>query len=155
LEPRAKHTDGNGSPADHLAGKNSDHARKSPPEAAKDMRRLVVRLDSAKNVAGLEERKPTARVFGERRVAREPASGSDLEPTVAVKDPREVGRDDARRPSDPDAGCSGHKGKGRQARICETSDPDADPNDKPLNLAAHVNPRKPRGGIATRRSLSP
>jgi hypothetical protein len=79
------------------------------------------------NVAGLEEYKPTAGAFGERRVAREPASGSDLEPTVAVKDPGEAGRDGARRPSDPDVGRSGHKGKGCQARICETFDPDADP----------------------------
>ncbi|MDR1295974.1 MAG: hypothetical protein LBO05_01085 [Deltaproteobacteria bacterium] len=110
-----------------MAGKNSDRARKPPPEAAEDMRRLVVRLESAENVAGLEERELTAGVFGGRRVAREPASGSDLEPTVAVKDPREAGRDGARRPSDPDAGYSGHQGKGRQARICETLDPDADP----------------------------
>jgi hypothetical protein len=79
------------------------------------------------NVAGLEERKPTAGVFGGRNVAREPASGSDLEPTVAVKNSGEAGRDGARRPSDPDAGCSGHQGKGRQARICETFDPGADP----------------------------
>jgi hypothetical protein len=127
LEPRAKHADGNSNPADHFAGKNSDRARKSSPKAGEDMCRLVVRFESAENVAGLEERTRTARVFGERRVAREPTSGSDLEPTVAVKDPKEVGRDGARRPSDPDAGCSGHQGKGRQARICETLDPDADP----------------------------
>jgi hypothetical protein len=61
------------------------------------MRQLVVRLESAENVAGLEERKLTARVFG------------------------------ARRSSDLDAGCSGHQGKGRQAQICETFDPGADP----------------------------
>jgi hypothetical protein len=97
------------------------------------------------NVARLEEYKLMVRVFGEQCVVKEPASGSDLEPTVAVKDPKEVVCDGARQPSDPDAGYSGHKGKGYQAQICETFAPDADPNDKPLNLAAHVNPRTASG----------
>jgi hypothetical protein len=112
LEPQAKHTDGNSNPADHFADKNSGRARKPLPKAAKDMCQLVVRFESEENVAGLEEHKLTARVFGEQRVVKEPASWSDLEPTVAVKDPKEVGRDSARRPSDPDAGYSGHKGIG-------------------------------------------
>jgi hypothetical protein len=81
-------------------------------------------------------------IYNKQRVVKEPASGSDLEPTVAVKDPKEVGCGSERRPSDPDAGYSGHKGKGYQAQICETFDPDADPNDKSLNLFTHVNSQK-------------
>jgi hypothetical protein len=54
--------------------------------------------------------------------------------TVVMKPSKEVKSDSVQFPSDPDAAYDGHKGKGYQAQICETYDPDKEPDSKEKSL---------------------
>jgi hypothetical protein len=56
---------------------------------------------------------------------------------VSVKPNKEVPSDSLQNPSDPDAGYSGHKGKGYQVQVMETYNCDEDK--KQLSLITHVN----------------
>jgi hypothetical protein len=58
--------------------------------------------------------------------------------TVTVKPNSEVASDSLQNPSDPDAGYSGHKGKGYQAQVAETYSENTDTGGKQLNLITYV-----------------
>ena len=57
---------------------------------------------------------------------------------VVVKPNGEVSSDSLQNPSDPDAGYSGHKGKGYHAQIAETYDENQGADQKQLNLITYV-----------------
>jgi hypothetical protein len=58
--------------------------------------------------------------------------------TVTVKPNSEVASDSLQNPSDPDAGYSGHKGKGYQAQVAETYSENTGTGGKQLNLITYV-----------------
>jgi hypothetical protein len=58
--------------------------------------------------------------------------------TVTVKPNSEITSDSLQNPSDPDAGYSGHKGKGYQAQVAETYSESTDTGGKQLNLITYV-----------------
>jgi len=63
---------------------------------------------------------------------------NDTDNPVLIKKPKKVASDSLQNPSDPDASYSGHKGQGYQVQIMETYSPCDNPEEKPLNLIAHV-----------------
>lgn len=63
------------------------------------------------------------------------AEGSDSGTTVTIKPNKEVPSNSLQNPSDPDAGYSGHKGKGYRMQVMETYSPDKSQSD----LITHVN----------------
>ena len=69
-------------------------------------------------------------------------TGTETEPTVAIKPPQKIPADSLQNPSDPDATYDGHKGQGYQVQIMETYHPHADdePSDKTTpNFITYVN----------------
>jgi hypothetical protein len=72
------------------------------------------------------------RLFREQCIIEE----KDGEKLVVAKPNKDVPSDSLQNPSDPDAGYSGHKGKGYQVQVMETYDPDA--SEDSLSLITHV-----------------
>jgi hypothetical protein len=84
-------------------------------ETAKDLYALIQLFSGDSRVQGMETFKRVLKVFKDQRDLVVPEGG--LEPAVELKDPSEISPDSLQNPSDPDAGYSGHKGKGRQVQI--------------------------------------
>jgi hypothetical protein len=99
---------------------------------AQDLYTLINRFNSTSTVESMSSFKLLVRLFNEQCITKE--EGGDK---VAVAKPnKDVPSDSLQNPSDPDAGYSGHKGKGYQVQVMETYDPKDHPES--LSLITHV-----------------
>ncbi|HIC90779.1 MAG TPA: hypothetical protein EYP21_01675, partial [Syntrophaceae bacterium] len=97
---------------------------------------LVERFSSLDKVNEMNSFKLLVRLFEEQcLVADDEKSGEKL---VTAKPNKEVASDSLQNPSDPDAGYSGHKGKGYQVQVTETYNPDSSEDKLSLITYVHV-----------------
>lgn len=85
-------------------------------EVGDDCFLLVEQFKNNAAVSGMHSYKLLARLFTEQCIVER----ADDTATVVVKPNKEVPADSLQNPSDPDAGYSGHKGKGYQMQVMET-----------------------------------
>lgn len=95
---------------------------------------LVEHFASNTQVANMSSYKLLNRLFSEQCTVS--SSDTDGAKIVLAKPNKEVPSDSLQNPSDPDAGYSGHKGKGYQAQVMETYSSDA--KKKQLSLITHI-----------------
>lgn len=117
--------------------KNDGQFAVKPSESAKTLQcmgddcfSLVERFKANVAVCAMSSYQLLSRLFSEQCVVNESQDG----PAVQIKPNKEVRSDSLQNPSDPDAGYSGHKGKGYQMQVMETYSPD---KTQP-NLITHV-----------------
>jgi len=91
---------------------------------------LIERFKDHDAVVSMASYQLLVRLFHEQCVVE----NSDTGATVTIKPNKEVPSDSLQNPSDPDAGYSGHKGKGYQVQVMETYSPDKSQPD----LITHV-----------------
>jgi hypothetical protein len=91
---------------------------------------LVERFKEHAVVAKMDSYKHLIRLFTEQCVIEKDGNGS----RVAIKANKDVSSDSLQNPSDPDAGYSGHKGKGFQMQVMETYSE----NKSQPNLITHI-----------------
>jgi hypothetical protein len=101
-------------------------------QLAKDVFSLVERFSSSQSVNEMSSFKLLVRLFQEQCIVEE----HDGEKIPTAKPNKDVSSDSLQNPSDPDAGYSGHKGKGYQVQLMETYDPDS--SEDSLSLITHV-----------------
>ncbi len=92
---------------------------------------LVERFKAHEAVVAMTSYQLLVRLLNEQCVVENAADGT----TVAIKPNKDVPSSSLQSPSDPDAGYSGHKGKGYQVQVMETYSPDKSQPD----LITHVN----------------
>lgn len=112
-----------------FAVKPSESSRKLQ-ELGDDSLCLIERFRGHEAVVAMTSYQLLVRLFNEQCVVQ----GADGAAAVTVKPNKDVPSDSLQNPSDPDAGYSGHKGKGYQAQIMETYSPDKNQPD----LITHV-----------------
>jgi hypothetical protein len=100
-------------------------------QLAGDCFALIGRFRDRQDVASMTSYQLLVRLFHEQCVADD-KEGGDI--TVCVRPNKDVPSDSLQNPSDPDAGYSGHKGKGYQVQVMETYSPDKSQPD----LITHV-----------------
>ena len=98
-----------------FAVKPTDSAKKLT-ELGDDCFLLVERYNEQTPIAKMDSYKHLVRLFTEQCVVEKDDNGS----RVAIKANKDVSSDSLQNPSDPDAGYSGHKGKGFQMQVMET-----------------------------------
>ena len=109
---------------------------KTLDQLAQDIFFLVERFSSLDKVNEMNSFKLLVRLFKEQcLVADDEKSGEKL---VTAKPNKEVASDSLQNPSDPDAGYSGHKGKGYQVQVAETYNPDSSADKLSLITYVHV-----------------
>lgn len=113
-----------------FAVKPSESSRKLQ-ELGQDCFALVERFKDQPAVTAMTSYQLLVRLFYEQCVVSGDNSG---DATVCLKPNKEVPSDSLQNPSDPDAGYSGHKGKGYQVQVMETYSPDKSQPD----LITHV-----------------
>jgi len=107
-----------------FAVKPTESAKKLS-ELGDDCFLLVERFKEHATVAKMDSYKHLVRLFTEQCIVEKDANGS----RVAIKANKDVSCDSLQNPSDPDAGYSGHKGKGFQMQVMETySESKSQPN---------------------------
>ena len=92
---------------------------------------LVERFKDHMAVAGMKSYQQLVRMFSEQCIVEKNDNGS----RAVIKASKDVSSSSLQNPSDPDAGYSGHKGKGYQMQVMETYSED---KSQP-NLITHVN----------------
>ena len=112
-----------------FAVKPSESSRKLQ-EVGNDCFGLIERFKDQEAVVAMTSYQLLLRLFHEQCVVESGEAGT----TVTVKPNKEVPSDSLQNPSDPDAGYSGHKGKGYQVQVMETYSPDKSQPD----LITHV-----------------
>lgn len=100
-------------------------------EVGSDCFLLVERFKAHEAVVAMASYQLLVRLFNEQCVVENSEAGA----TVAIKQNKDVASSSLQNPSDPDAGYSGHKGKGYQMQVMETYSPDKSQPD----LITHVN----------------
>jgi len=108
-------------------------------QLATDIHVLTERFSQISAVENMSTLKQLVRLFKEQCIIENSADCSD--PKVSAKPNKDVPSDSLQNPSDPDAGYSGHKGKGYQAQVAEnyTESTDSDEEEKPeLSLITHI-----------------
>jgi len=101
---------------------------------AEDTCFLVEHFTSNGQVSNMSTYKLLARLFKDQCTV---TSTEDASEKIAIAKPnKDVSSDSLQNPSDPDAGYSGHKGKGFQTQVMETYSPDA--KNKQLSLITHI-----------------
>lgn len=113
-----------------FAVKPTESAKKLS-ELGDDCFLLVERFKEHEAVAKMDSYKHLVRLFTEQCVVEKDDNGS----RVAIKANKDVSSDSLQNPSDPDAGYSGHKGKGFQMQVMETYSE----NKSQPNLITHIN----------------
>jgi len=113
-----------------FAVKPTESAKKLT-ELGDDCFLLVERFKKHAAVAKMDSYKHLVRLFSEQCVIEKDDNGS----RVAIKANKDVSSDSLQNPSDPDAGYSGHKGKGFQMQVMETYSE----NKSQPNLITHIN----------------
>lgn len=108
------------------------HSHATLDQLAKDIFFLVERFSSAQGVNDMSSFKLLVRLFQEQCVTEE---REDVKLAVARAN-KDIASDSLQNPSDPDAGYSGHKGKGYQVQVMETYDPAS--SEDSLSLITHV-----------------
>lgn len=139
-----------------FAVKPTESAKKLT-ELGDDCFLLVERFKEHAAVAKMDSYKHLVRLFSEQCVIEKDDNGS----RVAIKANKDVSSDSLQNPSDPDAGYSGHKGKGFQMQVMETYSE----NKSQPNLITHIkveaanesdaNALLPAIADATQRDLAP
>lgn len=139
-----------------FAVKPTESAKKLT-ELGDDCFLLVERFKEHAAVAKMDSYKHLVRLFTEQCVIEKGDNGS----RVAIKANKDVSSDSLQNPSDPDAGYSGHKGKGFQMQVMETYSKE---KNQP-NLITHIkveaanesdsNALLPAIADATQRELAP
>ena len=125
---------------------DSTFAMVKPSEATKtleimaqDLLNLVERFRLSDAIGGMNSYQLLIRLLKEQCIV-ESSSGTTVK-KVSVKPSKDVPSDSLQSPVDPDAGYSGHKGKGYQAQIMETYDDSADQQDgksKQMSLITYI-----------------
>jgi hypothetical protein len=100
-------------------------------EVGNDCFLLIERFKDHEAVVAMTSYQLLVRLFGEQCVAENADTGA----TVTIKPNKDVPSNSLQNPSDPDAGYSGHKGKGYQMQVMETYSPDKSQPD----LITHIN----------------
>lgn len=100
-------------------------------EVGNDCFLLIERFKDHDAVVAMTSYQLLVRLFNEQCVAESGDTGA----TVAIKPNKDVPSNSLQNPSDPDAGYSGHKGKGYQMQVMETYSPDKSQPD----LITHIN----------------
>ncbi len=113
-----------------FAVKPSESSRKLQ-EVGDDCFLLVERFKDHEAVVAMDSYKLLLRMFTEQCVLEK----TDAATAVVIKPNKDVPSDSLQNPSDPDAGFSGHKGKGYQMQVMETYSED---KSQP-NFITHVN----------------
>jgi len=113
-----------------FAVKPSESSRKLQ-EVGSDCFLLVERFKAHEAVVAMASYQLLVRLFNEQCVVEKSEAGA----TVTIKQNKDVASSSLQNPSDPDAGYSGHKGKGYQMQVMETYSPDKSQPD----LITHVN----------------
>lgn len=91
-------------------------AKRRLSDCAEDINYLITRFNKSKNARKLRSFHLLKRLFAEQcRVEKE---------KVILREAKEISGASLQSPHDPDAGYSGHKGKGYQAQLSETCDPE-------------------------------
>lgn len=101
-------------------------------QLAQDLFYLINRFNTISAVESMSSFKLLVRLFKEQCIVQE----QDGKKLAVAKPNKEVPSDSLQNPSDPDAGYSGHKGKGYQVQVMETYDPGS--SEKSLSLITHV-----------------
>jgi Transposase DDE domain len=103
-----------------------------------DLFSLMERLKQDKGVTTMSSYKLLTRLLKDQCIVEEGLKGKGKK--VLVKPNKDVPSDSLQSPSDPDAGYSGHKGKGYQVQVAETYNDDNDNKEdkKTLSLITHV-----------------
>ena len=86
---------------------------------AEDLFFLVELYKDHEQIRQLSSYKLLARLLREQCLIQ-PATSGTTDPKVEIKPNKEIASDSLQNPSDPDAGYSGHKGKGYQVQLMET-----------------------------------
>ena len=101
-------------------------------QIAQDIFTLIERFKAKETVCTMDSFKLIVRLFQEQCIIEE-HDGAKL---VVAKPNKDVPSDSLQNPSDPDAGYSGHKGKGYSVQVMETYNNDE--QSKQLNLLTHI-----------------
>jgi hypothetical protein len=113
----------------YFADSTGSEARRRLEQAAEDLALLLDFFASHEPITALEGYALRRRLFDEQcRV--EVAQGEQI---VVLRDPNEIASTSLQSPSDPDATYSGHKGKGYQVQIAETTH-----EDNPVEIITYV-----------------
>lgn len=107
---------------------------KTLEQTGKDLFFLVERFRDNEDISVMSSYKLIVRLLKEQCIVEEDIETRSKK--VRVKSNKECPSDSLQNPSDPDAGYSGHKGKGYHAQIMETYSTDKDKNQ--LSLITHV-----------------
>lgn len=107
---------------------------KTLDQLAQDVFLLVERFNSVDTVNSMSSFKLLVRLFKEQCIV-EKQSESDQK-LAAAKPNKDIASDSLQNPSDPDAGYSGHKGKGYQVQVAETYSVNQDKDN--LSLITYV-----------------
>lgn len=100
-------------------------------QLAQDIFTLIEKFKGKDNVNSMDSFKLLVRLFQEQCIVEE----HDGDKLVVAKPNKDVASDSLQNPSDPDAGYSGHKGKGYSAQVMETYDTHSS---KQLSLLTHI-----------------
>ncbi len=106
---------------------------KTLESVAKDLFCLIERFRNIASVTSMNSYQLLVRLFKEQCTVEKDSKTNTKK--VAVKPNKEVPSDSLQNPSDPDAGYSGHKGKGYQVQVLETY---TNKDEKQLSLITHV-----------------
>jgi len=102
---------------------------------AQDAFFLIDHFAAMEKVTNMSSYKLLARLFNEQCIS-EDSTNKDDEKIITAKPNKDVSSDSLQNPSDPDAGYSGHKGKGYQVQVMETYS--TNPDKESLSLITHV-----------------
>ena len=109
---------------------------KTLDSVGKDLFYLIERFRDTGSVAGMNSYQLLLRLFKEQCTVEQDSQSQEKK--VVIKPNKEVPSDSLQNPSDPDAGYSGHKGKGYQVQIAETYSDKADKGNGQLSLITYV-----------------
>ncbi len=118
-----------------FAGVKPSEASQTLDQLAEDTFFLVERFASTDTINNMNSYNLLVRLLKEQCTVEDDIENNG-EKIIVAKPNKEVASDSLQNPSDPDAGYSGHKGKGYQVQVMETYSTDSD--EKQLSLITHI-----------------
>ncbi|HDZ62525.1 MAG TPA: hypothetical protein ENH40_05210 [Nitrospirae bacterium] len=109
-------------------------SEKTLESLSEDLFFLIERFKGKNEVASMSSYKLLARLMKEQCIVEDDITTKGKK--ISVKPNKEVPSDSLQNPSDPDAGYSGHKGKGYQVQVAETYSNNKEDNS--ISLITHV-----------------